>query len=1455
MATLHHCSIRSSRAVEGLLVRTLNSVCAVLCNQPSDQPTDTLDGETAPNGYSDHKINGGEGANGDNLLLFRHLCMGLMDAQAVRSKHTSMEDLKDKYAEDWTLSSDQLRPPSVDKCPDSPNLQCLNSWPGTDKPSSIDSILDLLVSFVYREGDLGWQARDALLLVATYSLKDDAFSAGIAQNSSVCPVLATGLATLYAELPRRLVDSNLPDSWPDLIHTLDEQENSSPQFAKFLDALDFCQSMLEVAHPLIQASLLHYIHSGFFVSVLGFALTRPDVEDVITATVYLKQLLVHTAQSSLLPTLLRFLLSRMPEDRPVPLSFHKDHDEPSVMENGNAAEESSRNTSNAHDLEADEQGDSVSYNSVSTDQTFLNSGSSSSPPPTYMDLLISRLHYCNTLLGVATLSLFNTILNINCEDVMLYLVLRYLVPFRDALMSLGWSWPEADTFSKASGEFLKLISDRRYGAKHSPGSVNPNRSPLRSSVAELNLDEEPEQDMADPEWSVIGFNNSNQPGQPYPVNGFSKRKSDSRTQVTVVRPNSTSSCTMEALNCDLSISPVMNGTKEILSPTHDKTTRSMFGFAKTPFRVRESRLAQRRRMSVNLTPDDWLNYTSWAKDAVGLRAQACSSWRLIFDATYPEASQVASFENQLKQANAAENMDLFPMDRIDVYDHGYNSDLALLHSRFKCFTINPNTSVNAKRKAGELKARAIRLTVDKLDVQTDLDVEAPSVVAEDPAGTYSRESSLLQNQRHDEPRRSEESASLTTASSTNQNHPNSNDAGKQTTSSSPVDIEQSSLDEVAPPDNIQFPTDQDKPDILKNGHMESVKMSMPVSSSEHQISELPKQDPKKIKSWYCLNYLDLDVSELTTESANEVSDQMSTTNTTNTTNTTTITTFNDAQNANETHTSLKPHNNPDSRLQLTQPNVRKLLHASNSDNFDRFINCLNQIECSPKPSRSGEFNDYSDYFAQVLQREDAEGSNDEFRSIDAELDYRRPCTALSDGGMQNGNGAGSMGEQYYSVSNITIHATPDQSHSESASRTASISSLSHSTNTNDNHDESNAHLYETGELGVPDEANDLPPEDLIRSATQSQVSQSTSSASGQFLEKLRRNTSEHKPPSPPPPQPPGHSAISSDATRIGSPRSESPVPIPTLGPFITTLLARLESLPHNCFYANLYLTSLLSGLAAYSQPLLRAILLLTPSSTPPGSSVAGDISEMYGIRRVPSASSGKNELRALNQLTCQLLHAILCAVRRQIDLFVVQYSVSSPDKFGMSFMELVADAKQYFRNSAEFSEAFAARRKESTNRASEMSQSIIDIKPHQRRSFFRRMFRRSYHKTRGNSEVEKKTSVEGEQGPPNPKSPNSPIYKEQKLVNDSNQIPPTWSRYLWLPEFGISSKSTERSKKRRTSLRLKKKSSSGEARDLQSSAQITADWPTTQRMVLCTLVFEEFCKELAALCIEHSIQC
>lgn len=33
----------------------------------------------------------------------------------------------------------------------------------------------------------------------------------------------------------------------------------------------------QVAHPLIQSSLLQFIHSGFFVSVLGFALTKVSI--------------------------------------------------------------------------------------------------------------------------------------------------------------------------------------------------------------------------------------------------------------------------------------------------------------------------------------------------------------------------------------------------------------------------------------------------------------------------------------------------------------------------------------------------------------------------------------------------------------------------------------------------------------------------------------------------------------------------------------------------------------------------------------------------------------------------------------------------------------------------------------------------------------------------------------------------------------------------------------------------------------------------------------------------------------------------------------------------------------------------------------------------------------------------------------------------------------------------
>ncbi|KAF5401659.1 hypothetical protein PHET_05102 [Paragonimus heterotremus] len=76
--------------------------------------------------------------------------------------------------------------------------------------------------------------------------------------------------------------------------------------------------------------------------------------------------------------------------------------------------------------------------------------------------------------------------------------------------------------------------------------------------------------------------------------------------------------------------------------------------------------------------------------------------------------------------------------------------------------------------------------------------------------------------------------------------------------------------------------------------------------------------------------------------------------------------------------------------------------------------------------------------------------------------------------------------------------------------------------------------------------------------------------------------------------------------------------------------------------------------------------------------------------------------------------------------------------------------------------------------------------------------------------------------------------------------------FSWLPDV-TSDKSVNGNQKpkrlKRSSYRKSSRSSSLTSPD---SFKDTVSWSTTQRMVLCAIVFEEFCKELAALCVEHS---
>ncbi|KAF8569134.1 hypothetical protein P879_02770 [Paragonimus westermani] len=76
--------------------------------------------------------------------------------------------------------------------------------------------------------------------------------------------------------------------------------------------------------------------------------------------------------------------------------------------------------------------------------------------------------------------------------------------------------------------------------------------------------------------------------------------------------------------------------------------------------------------------------------------------------------------------------------------------------------------------------------------------------------------------------------------------------------------------------------------------------------------------------------------------------------------------------------------------------------------------------------------------------------------------------------------------------------------------------------------------------------------------------------------------------------------------------------------------------------------------------------------------------------------------------------------------------------------------------------------------------------------------------------------------------------------------------FSWLPDVPSDNcvNSSQKPKRRkRSSYRKSSRSSSLTSPD---SFKDTVSWSTTQRMVLCAIVFEEFCKELAALCVEHS---
>lgn len=122
---------------------------------------------------------------------------------------------------------------------------------------------------MHSEGSLGHQARDALLLCMSLSQKNANVGTYIAKYSSMCPVLVTGLGGLYSSLPNTFDITQ--NEWyritPDDVAEI-------PKLTLFMNSLEFCNAVVQVAHDLIKQQLLSYMYQGFIIPVLGSALMQ-----------------------------------------------------------------------------------------------------------------------------------------------------------------------------------------------------------------------------------------------------------------------------------------------------------------------------------------------------------------------------------------------------------------------------------------------------------------------------------------------------------------------------------------------------------------------------------------------------------------------------------------------------------------------------------------------------------------------------------------------------------------------------------------------------------------------------------------------------------------------------------------------------------------------------------------------------------------------------------------------------------------------------------------------------------------------------------------------------------------------------------------------------------------------------------------------------------------------------
>ncbi|XP_039759985.1 UPF0518 protein GJ17503 isoform X2 [Pararge aegeria] len=237
----------------------------------------------------------------------------------------------------------------------------------------------LLLSSVHREGSAGSVARDAFLLCAKMSARCPPL-AHCLLTGNACPILATGLSGLYSLLPRSLGDT---------VKLTPDDVNRVHKLTLFIDSLEFCNAVAQVAHPLIRKHLLDLLYQGFLVPVMGPALLQSGATEQATAMLYLELLLRCVTAGGLLRVILHFL-------------FMYEYDGVKVM-----------------------------------------------------DVLLGRLEG-NSQLSLVTLSLMETLIDINCEDVMIELIYKYLLNGNYLMATYRSKLSEPEPYRDAAVAFLGL---------------------------------------------------------------------------------------------------------------------------------------------------------------------------------------------------------------------------------------------------------------------------------------------------------------------------------------------------------------------------------------------------------------------------------------------------------------------------------------------------------------------------------------------------------------------------------------------------------------------------------------------------------------------------------------------------------------------------------------------------------------------------------------------------------------------------------------------------------------------------------------------------------------------------------------------------------------------------------------------------------------------------------------